>query len=73
MPVAVGVPASLAVPLWLSVKVIPAGKVPEIEIVGTGYPLVVMVKLLTVDFVKVSDEALVIKGGIGAGFIIKGR
>ena len=62
MPVAVGVPASLAVPLWLSVKVIPAGSVPEIEIVGTGYPLVVMVKLLTVDFVKVADEALVIRG-----------
>ena len=62
MPVAVGVPASLAVPLWLSVKVIPAGNVPEIEIVGTGYPLVVMVKLLALDFVKVADEALVIRG-----------
>ena len=37
---------------------------PEIEIVGTGYPLVVIVKLLTVNFVKVTDEALVIKGGV---------
>ena len=46
----------------MSVKVIPAGKVPEIEIVGTGYPLVVMVKLLALDFVKVADEALVIRG-----------
>ena len=60
MPVAVGVPASLAVPLWLSVKVIPAGNVPEIEIVGTGYPLVVIVKLLALDFEKVAEEALVI-------------
>ena len=43
-------------------KLIPAGNVPTIEIVGIGYPLVVIVKLLALDFVKVTDEALVIRG-----------
>ena len=61
-PFAVGVPASVPVPLWLSVNVTPAGKVPVRVIVGIGKPLVVTVKDNGVPFGTVMLAALVNNG-----------
>jgi hypothetical protein len=44
-PEAVGVPDRVAVPLWLSTKLTPAGRAPVSVIAGVGTPLVVTVKL----------------------------
>ena len=43
IPPEVGVPASLAVPSWLSVNVTPAGRAPDSEIAALGNPALVMV------------------------------
>ena len=43
VPGEVGVPARVAVPLWLSAKVIPVGKVPASVSTGEGKPVVVTV------------------------------
>ena len=61
-PLAVGVPATVPVPLWLSVNVTPAGNVPLRVIVGIGKPLVVTVKDNGVPFGTVTLAALVNKG-----------
>ena len=39
VPFADAVPASVAVPLWLSVNVTPLGNVPDFVRVGTGNPV----------------------------------
>ena len=58
-----GVPASVAVPFQLSVKVTPIGKAPAVwVIVGIGYPVVVTVKVPAAPTVKVVAFALVIAG-----------
>ncbi len=59
---AAGVPDSVAVPLPLSWKVTPVGKVPDSERLGAGYPEVVTVKLPAVPTVKVVEAAEVIAG-----------
>lgn len=42
-PTEVGVPASFAVPSWLSVKVTPPGRAPDSVIAALGNPVLVMV------------------------------
>ncbi len=54
-PVAVGVPAMVAVPLPLSTKVTPVGRVPVHPSAGAGYPVVVTAKLKAVPSVTVSE------------------
>src|SRR5947209_5322348 len=44
VPVWLGVPAIVALPSWLSVKVIPFGRVPAIPIEAVGWPVVVTTK-----------------------------
>ena len=39
VPLAEAVPASVAVPLWLSVKVTPLGRVPDFVMAGIGNPV----------------------------------
>ena len=64
MPAAVGVPAKVAVPSPLSVKVKPAGNAPvSMMVLTVGEPEVVTVKLPAVPAAKVAAEALVIVGG----------
>jgi hypothetical protein len=60
--VAVGVPAMVAVPLPLLVKVTPAGRFPNSDNVGAGEPVVVTVKEKAVPFTTASDAALVNAG-----------
>ena len=63
------VPARVAVPLALGVKVTPAGRVPLVRLrVGVGEPLVVTVKLPGLPLVKVVLLALV-KVGAAAGTV----
>ncbi len=58
-----GVPASVAVPLPLLVKVTPAGSAPVMVMVAaTGVPLVVIEKVPAVPTMKVVALALVIAG-----------
>ncbi len=57
-----GVPARVAVPLPLSVKVTPLGSAPDLVTVGGGTPLVVTVKLLALPTVKVALFGLVMVG-----------
>src|SRR5579875_317557 len=57
---AAGVPARVAVPLPLSVKVTPPGRVPVSVSAGTGEPVAVMVSLNAVPTVDVAAAALVI-------------
>src|SRR5437868_4861171 len=69
-----GVPARVAVPLWLSVKVTPLGKFWTVRVlaslsVGVGEPVVVTVKLPAVPDRKVVLGALV-KTGTGAGLTV---
>ncbi len=59
---AAGVPDNVAVPLPLSWKVTPEGKVPDSERLGVGYPEVVTVKLPAVPTVKVVELAEVMVG-----------
>jgi len=47
LPPVVGMPPRVAVPLPLSVNVTPAGKAPDSEMAGTGYPVVFTVKELS--------------------------
>ena len=56
-------PASVAVPLPLSVNAMPDGRAPVIEIAGAGEPVVVIVKLLpTEPMLNAAALALVIAG-----------
>ena len=57
-----GVPASVPVPLWLSVKVRPVGSVPVSVRVGVGVPVVVIENVPAVPTVNVVLLALVITG-----------
>src|SRR5664280_1803881 len=59
---ALGVPDNEAVPLPLSVKVSPAGRLPVSVSAGCGAPLVLTVKLKVEPTVAVADAALVIFG-----------
>src|SRR5215469_684711 len=62
-PPPVGVPAMVAVPLLLAVKLSPAGSVPAVRVsAGTGEPVAVMVKLKAVPTVAVALAALVMAG-----------
>jgi hypothetical protein len=60
LAVAPGVPASVAVPLALAVKVRPEGSVPVCDSVGVGEPVVVTVKLKALPPVATAELALVI-------------
>jgi len=55
LPLVVGVPASVAVPLPLSVNVTPPGNAPVSERDGVGVPLVVTVNVPALPFVKVVE------------------
>ena len=57
-------PAIVAVPLPLSVKLTPAGKLPTSLSVGVGVPDVITVKEPGVPAVNVVVAALVIDGGV---------
>ncbi len=59
---AAGVPLTVAVPLWLSTKVTPLGRLPYRLNAAAGYPLVVIVKLPGTPAVKVALAALVMAG-----------
>ena len=59
-----GVPASVAVPSWLSVKVTPLGREPVSDSAGTGVPVVVTVKVPAVPWVKVVVLAEVMAAGV---------
>ena len=59
---AAGVPAKVAVPLPLLVKVTPLGRGPDSDTVGVGIPVVVTVKLPTVPVVKAALEPDVMAG-----------
>jgi hypothetical protein len=59
---AAGVPASVAVPLPLLVKVTPLGNVPVLESVGVGNPVAVTVNVPAEPTVNVVDAADVIAG-----------
>ncbi len=61
MPAA-GVPASVAVPSPLLVKVTPAGNVPCTDSTGAGKPLVVTVKLSARPIVNKAPEGLIAGG-----------
>ncbi len=63
MPAA-GVPARVAVPSPLSVKVTPLGSAPVSVIAGVGLPLVVTVKLPALPAVKVVPSAEVMVGAV---------
>jgi hypothetical protein len=63
VPGVVGVPAMVAVPLPLSVKVRPVGEVVQLKL-GAGYPVVVTGKVPAVPAVKVAVSALVKAGGV---------
>jgi hypothetical protein len=62
VPVA-GVPARVAVPLPLSVKVTPVGSVPDSPSAGVGNPVALNVKVPAVPAVKVVEGADVMAGG----------
>ena len=53
----------MAVPLPLSVRVMPAGSAPDSVIAGVGAPVVSTVKLKAVPTMEVADAALVMAGG----------
>ncbi len=57
-----GVPLSVAVPFWLSMKLTPAGKVPDMESDGVGEPLAVMVNVFAAPAANVVLLTLVISG-----------
>ncbi len=59
-----GVPASVAVPSWLSVKVTPLGREPVADSAGTGVPEVVTVNDPAVPWVKVVVLAEVMAAGV---------
>ena len=61
-----GVPEMVAVPSSLSTKDTPWGSAPAIEIVGTGNPVVVTVKLPATPGVNATVAGLVIVGAAGA-------
>ena len=61
-PPAVGVPAMVADPLALPVKVTPEGRAPASLSVGAGLPDALTVKLNAVPTVALADAALVILG-----------
>ncbi len=63
MPAA-GVPARVAVPLWLSVNVTPAGSEPVLVIAGIGDPVVPTVNVPALPAVKVALFALVMVGAV---------
>jgi len=56
VPLTVGLPLIVAVPLWLSTNVTPAGNDPAGEKLrdGTGYPVVVTVNVPNTPFVNVA-------------------
>jgi hypothetical protein len=56
------VPAKVAVPLPLSVKVTPAGSAPDSDSAGVGTPVAVTVKLAAAPTGKLADAALVNAG-----------
>ena len=62
-PGPVGVPATVAVPSPLSVKVKPAGNVPVSVMAAVGEPVVVTVKVPAEPIVNCAWFALVIAGG----------
>jgi hypothetical protein len=61
---AVDVPAIVAVPLPLSVNVIPAGRVPDSVSAGLGAPVVLTVKLNGAPTIDVAEFALVMAGAV---------
>lgn len=61
---AAGVPEIVAVPLPLSLKVTPLGRVPVSVRLGVGEPVVVTVKLPALPVVKVVLAALVMAGAV---------
>jgi hypothetical protein len=63
-PPAVGVPASVAVPSPLSVKVTPVGSTPDSDSEAVGRPCVVTVSSPELPATKVVDEALVMLGAV---------
>src|SRR5712664_930663 len=63
VPVAVGVPLSVPVPLPLSRNVTPAGKAPLSVMLGVGDPLVFTVNVPAAPTGKMAAFALVIVGG----------
>jgi hypothetical protein len=62
VPVEVVVPANVAVPFLLSVKVIPDGRVPDTDRLGAGDPVVVTVNVPAEPPCKVTVPLLVIVG-----------
>jgi hypothetical protein len=60
---AAGVPDNVAVPFALSVKVNPAGRAPDTDNEGVGWPVAVTVKLPGRPTVNVAPAGLVIAGG----------
>ena len=68
-----GVPASVAVPLRLSVKVTPAGKAPVSVMAAVGFPVVVMVNEPAWPTVKVVWSALVMVGEVKTELMIESR
>ena len=64
------VPASVAVPSPLFVKVTPAGSEPVSVIVAVGLPVEVTVKVPALPWVKVVLAPLVMVGAAGAGLTV---
>src|SRR5947209_2468398 len=62
-----GVPASVAVPSPLSVKLTPAGSGPDSDNDGAGTPVVATVNVPEMPVVNVAWLALVIDGAVGVG------
>src|SRR5712691_1061531 len=69
VPAPPGVPASVAVPLPLSVKVTPPGKVPVLLRLGVGVPVANTVKEPGAPTLNVAVLALVIAGAVPAGVV----
>ena len=63
-------PARVAVPLPLSVKVTPDGSAPDSVSVAVGLPVVVTENVPAVPTVNVAALALVMAGAVGAAFTV---
>src|SRR5581483_4519401 len=65
-----GVPERVAVPLWLSVKLTPAGSLPETESCRVGLPVAVTRKVKGVPARAVVEFALMIIGVMAMDWLI---
>ena len=70
MPAA-GVPASVAVPLPLSVNVTPDGSAPDSVTAATGLPVVITENDPCVPAVKAAALPLVMAGAVGAALTVR--